>query len=251
MKMRLRIVVFGAISALCGFAFGAFGAGLTGPESVTAGRIAVFTADAEGDALIFPADHVDLLKDSDKKHFYIATNIPGKYTLIFFAVEDGKPALSQRVFEVKALPKPDPKPEPEPEPEPKPEPDLDLTQMEKEGLIWALQSVCFHIEKGSLKTPAGIRASFKTAVKQKILTESPAVSAKLNDWSARTSWADSASIKSSFEKFLAEMGEPWKGADQTFTSISLKELGLEQGPSSPKVKTTCPTGTCPPVRYLY
>ena len=249
MKMRLRIAIWGTILSVCSTL--ACGASLNGPETVAAGRIAVFTAEVEGDALIFPAEHVDLLKDSDKKTFYTATNVPGKYTLIFFAVEDGKPALSQKVFEVKALPSPSPEPSPAPQPGPEPEPDTDLTETEKEGLIWALQSVCYHIEKKNLSSPAGIRASFKTAVMQKILTETKAVSKTLDDWSTRTDWSSSASIKKSFEAFLVEMGRPWKGADETFASIDLTGLGLESESPAPKVKTTCPTGTCPPVRYYY
>ena len=134
---------------------------------------------------------------------------------------------------------------------PEPEPDTDLTETEKEGLIWALQSVCYHIEKKNLSSPAGIRASFKTAVMQKILTETKAVSKTLDDWSTRTDWSSSASIKKSFEAFLVEMGRPWKGADETFASIDLTGLGLESESPAPKVKTTCPTGTCPPVRYYY
>ena len=251
MKMRLRIAIWGTILSVCSTL--ACGASLNGPETVTAGRIAVFTAEVEGDALIFPAEHVDLLKDSDKKTFYTATNVPGKYTLIFFAVEDGKPALSQKVFEVKALPSPSPEPSPAPSPAPEPEPgpDLDLTEQEKEGLIWALQSVCYHIEKGNLSSSSGIRASFKTAVTQKILTETKAVSGLLDDWTQRTDWTNAESIKKSFSTFLAEMGRPWKGADETFASIDLKGLGLETESPAPKVKTTCPTGTCPPVRYDY
>lgn len=237
------LLLFASVSPL-------WGAELKGPESVTAGRILTFTADAEGDAILFPAEHTDLIKDSDKKHFYIATNIPGKYTLVFFAVEDGKPALCQKVFEVRPLPKPEPEPDPEPVPKPEPVPGPELTQSEKEGLIHALQSVCFHIERSGLKTAAGVRASFKSAVKMKILTETPAVTAKLDDWTERTDWTNVSTIKKSFEGFLAEMGEPWKGADETFVSIDLNGLGLETS-QAPKTKTTCPTGTCPPVRYIY
>ena len=242
MILDAALLLFASVSPL-------WGAELKGPESMTAGRILTFTADTEGDAILFPAEHTDLIKDSDKKHFYIATNIPGKYTLVFFAVEDGDPVLCQKVFEVRPLPEPDP--------EPKPGPDMDLTETEKEGLIWALQSVCFHIEKGSLSSPAGIRASFKTAVRQKILTETPAVTAVLEDWSKRTDWKNAAAVLTSFEGFLAEMGEPWKGADETFASIDLDGLGLETESEpdtktdAPKIKTTCPAGTCPPVKYYY
>lgn len=217
------------------------GATLTGPDTVNEGRIALFEADTDGDALLFPAEHTDLFKDSDKRRFYVATNIPGKYTLIFFAVEDGKPALCQKVFEVKALPRPSPSPDPDPKP---PTPDVKLTEAEQDALIYALQSCCYHIEKQKLKTPAGIRASFKTAINEKIVTESAALSQKLDQLTKRTDWTDAQSVKTCFVGFLEELGEPWEGAEKTFSDVSIEDV-LTNPP------TICPGGTCPPVKYTY
>lgn len=231
------------------------GASIEGPDKIQAGRIASFSADIEGDAILFPAGAADLVKDSGGKRFYIAGNTAGQYTLIFFAVEEGKPAIIQKVFEIQALPKPEPAPEPEPEPDPDPIPDFDLSEIEKDGLIYALQSVCYHIEKGNLKTPAGIRASFKTAIRQKILTETKALSSTLDNLTTRTDWKTAASIKTSFVQFLAELGSPWKGADETFATFSLEDFRQEMNTDlkvkASKTANACPGGTCPPVRYYY
>lgn len=235
--MRSFLALFIAF-LLCGPAV-LFSAEVTGPERVTAGRIAVFVSDVEGVAEVTPDEHVDLLEGSDGKTFYFASNIPGKYRFIFLTIIDGKLVRVRKVFEVESLPDPDEDEEPEPKPKPSPIPKL--TETEKEVLIWALKSSIYHIERGNLKEPAGIRSSFKSSIQKKLLTESPAVSATLDGWSDRTNWTTAQTIKTSFLGFLEEWGVVWKGADAEFGGVLLNEVN--DGAS------VCPGGVCPTYYY--
>ncbi len=179
------------------FAFSSvFGAEIVGKDTVTVGELATFEASIEGDCLVYPSEGVGLAKDSNKKTFYIVGKNEGVYTLIFFGVENQSPALKQFEFVIA----PDCKPQPIPEPQPTPV--YNLTENEKEVAIYALESVLNHINRGTIRTPQGARATFKNAIVNRVVNISEGFEKTLEQWTQETDFTNVQTIKNSFEKIL-------------------------------------------------
>lgn len=198
--MRAVAVIALAVGILTWLAFSSvFGAEIVGSDTITTGELATFTADIEGDCLVYPSEGIGLAKDTNKKTFYIVGKNEGVYTLIFFGVENGNPALKQFEFVIV----PDVEPEPEPKPEPKPI--YNLTETEKETAIYALESVLNHIDRGTIRTPQGARATFKNAVKSRVSDVSEGFGKVLDQWTNETDFTNVQTIKTSFERIRSSI----------------------------------------------
>lgn len=156
-------MVNAAILAVCAaiLASSVFGAEITGKESVHIGQLATFSADVEGDWLVVPAKGVGVAKDTGKKALYLSATVEGEYTIIFFAVENGAPVITQKALTVGT-------PEPTPEPQPNPAPVVTLTNAEREAVSSVMSSILRGIEAGTIRTPQGARATFKKLLTEKI-----------------------------------------------------------------------------------
>ena len=177
---------------------------ITGPDSVEVGELATFSADVEGDWIVVPAKGVGVAKDSGKKALYLSATREGDFTIIFFSVENGQPVITQRAVTVG---NPEPEPQPEPQPEPKPEPALNLTDAEKEAVSSAFQAVINGIEAGTIRTPQGARATFKSTLVQKTVncangqcSLSANVSKAISEWERSMDLTTLDGIREGFEK---------------------------------------------------
>lgn len=183
-----------------------FSATLTGPEKAEPGRLTVFQSDIQGDWLIYPPEGADLAKDSNERTLYFVAHHEGKFTIIFFGVEDSKPVISQTAIQIGTAPAP------EPEPVPTPSPVVKLTDREKAAARAALEAVIDGVENGSIKTPSGARSTFKQTIMAKgqvcdgrSCHLSQNLQTLTDDWTERTDFSTAETVKTSFETFLKEV----------------------------------------------
>lgn len=178
----------------------AHGATVTGPEVVEKGSLAVFESDADGVFVVYPNDPANYTAGKDGRTLYFASNTAGTFTVIFAFVEEGVAKIATAEFH-NGGPEPGPEPTPEPIPTPKPE----LTELEREAAKWAFSSVLSHIDAGRIKTPQGVRATFKQAISARIPDISETFSKNLDEWTERTDFSDVNTIKKSFTGILEEL----------------------------------------------
>lgn len=176
----------------------AHGATISGPEVVEPGTLAVFEADSDGVFIVYPNDPANYTAGKDGRTLYFASNTAGTFTVIFAFIEEGVAKIATTEFHNGG---PEPGPEPEPIPTPKPE----LTELERETAKWAFSSVLSHIEAGRIKTPQGVRATFKQAISARIPDISETFSKTLDEWTERTDFSDVNTIKKSFTGILEEL----------------------------------------------
>lgn len=176
----------------------AWGAEVKGPETFEPGALVTYTADIEGDWIIVPAKGVGAAKDSNRKNLYIAATVPGDYTLIFFAVEDGKPVITQMVFTVEGI---------QPAPNPEPAPKIHLSEAEAEAVSEAFQAVLEGIRAGNIRTPQGARATFKTSLVSKVGTPSEEMTVYLTKVETSVDLTSLEGIQAGFKNALEELNE--------------------------------------------
>lgn len=203
--MKIMRIVFSTVVAVC-FAVMMFGAEISGPESVQTGQLVTFTADIEGDWLVVPAKGVGVAKDTGKKALYFAATCEGDYTLIFFAVENGAPVITQKALTVGEV-KPEPKPEPEPSPDPNPAPTVMLTAAERAAVSSVMTSIIKGIDVGTIRTPQGARATFKQMLSDKICSGgscalSNELTQAIKDWESTMDITTLSGIRSGFTTIL-------------------------------------------------
>ena len=168
---------------------------VVGNKEVTAGTLATFESDVAGDWLVLPEKGVPTFaKDCDGKRIFFASPEIGEFTVIFCAVEDGKPTIAVWGFTNGKM-------KPEPEPEPEPEPD-GLTEVEKGAVVWAVESVLQHVENGSLRTPQGMRATFKQALVTRLGTVSETLNGKLGEWTQTIDFSTVRTTSDGLKKIL-------------------------------------------------
>lgn len=191
------IIVLGIV-CLFGLAKLTHGATISGPEVVEPGTLAVFEADSDGVFIVYPNDPANYTAGKDGRTLYFASKTAGTFTVIFAFIEEGVAKIATTEFHNGG---PEPGPEPEPIPTPKPE----LTELERETAKWAFSSVLSHIEAGRIKTPQGVRATFKQAISARIPDISETFSKTLDEWTERTDFSDVNTIKKSFARILEEL----------------------------------------------
>lgn len=192
------IIVFGIVCLCFGLAKLTHGATISGPEVVEPGTLAVFETDSDGVFVVYPNDPANYTAGKDGRTLYFASNTAGTFTVIFAFIEEGVAKIATTEFHNGG---PEPGPEPEPIPTPKPE----LTELERETAKWAFSSVLSHIEAGRIKTPQGVRATFKQAISARIPDISETFSKTLDEWTERTDFSDVHTIKKSFTGILEEL----------------------------------------------
>lgn len=191
----LGVAAAGMIAAAASFSRAE---GIDGPETVEAGELAVFRSVEPGAWAIYP--DVPFEVDSAENKMVFASPKKGEFTIFFCSIVDGKPVIQKFTFVNGADVSPSPDPEPKPEP-------AKVTESEKETLVWAVESVLKHIEEGTIRTPQGVRATFKSAVSARIQDPSVGLSLLLDDWTERTDWANIETVRNSFTGFLKEVQE--------------------------------------------
>ncbi|MDO4571582.1 MAG: hypothetical protein Q4D38_14450 [Planctomycetia bacterium] len=191
------------------------GAEIVGPETVSAGRMATFESDTQGDCVIYPAKNIDIAKDSDKKKVYFCSTEPGEYVILFFSVVNSQPTITQKAFIVEGA---TPSPEPEPEPEPTPEPDSiagavkagvaamdgSTKNAEIEAMKGVLSEVTSAIDAGDIRTVPGARGAFRRLWRERASAVSEESELRwrsvLDAVSAKMDFSTLATVKAGFEE---------------------------------------------------
>lgn len=171
---------------------------IKGADVVNVGELNTFESSIPGDVLIYPKNGIGLAKDTNKQRFYVVGLEQGVYTLIFFGIEDNAPALIQYEFVIGKGNSPAPIPTPEPAPK------YNLSTKEKETVVWAIDSVLNHISRGTIRTPQGARATFKTAIAGKVEV-SEGLGEALDAWTKEIDMTDVDTMKSGLEKIKKDL----------------------------------------------
>ena len=141
---------------------------LDGPDKLMPGQFAVYTADTDGDWAVLPDMAGCYAKDSSGKAMFMAIPESGTYSIVHFAVLDGKPKIEVKTVMVGGESVPDGKTDVKPEP--KPSPEIALTNAEKAAMKAAAETVLASMSAGTTKTPQGARYLLKQTLLQKIGT---------------------------------------------------------------------------------
>lgn len=162
--MIKRYVISVALAAvLCAAAFGS----LTAPETVKEGELAVVKSDTAATWTVFPPEYKTAIYIADEgKTCIFASPKPGVVTFVAAAIVDGKIELSEITL-YNGVQNPEP-PTPTPEP-PQPETieqiitntDIDATEADYTALASAFETVVNGINRGTIRTPAGARETFR------------------------------------------------------------------------------------------
>lgn len=144
---------------------------LDGPETLTPGRFATYTAETDGDWVVLPDCPDCYAKDSGGRALFLAIPESGVHSIVHFAVVGGQPKIEVKTVTVSSLePTPEPAPEPTPKPTPEPVPGIPLTAAEKAAMKAAVEAVLASMDAGTTKTPQGARYLLKQSLLQKIGT---------------------------------------------------------------------------------
>lgn len=155
--------------ALCAAA----SAAITGAVTCTAGELAIINCDSSAVWSVYPAEYMASYAVSDDgKTVYFASPKEGAVTFFAASVsDDGLPVIDRYTLyngvevDDDAVPTPAPKPEPEPEPETVAtivkNADVDATTEEFDALAAAFEIAVSGIDRGTIRTPAGARETFR------------------------------------------------------------------------------------------
>ncbi|MDO4585207.1 MAG: hypothetical protein Q4D62_14015 [Planctomycetia bacterium] len=171
------------------------GAEITGEKQVDAGTLATFESDISGEWLVMPEKQGIFEKDTGGKKIYFASPEKGDYTVIFFATENKKPTITTFAF-VNGEGN---------NPQPQPEPVINITQAEKEAAIAAFQGCIGFIDAGQLRTPQGVRTTFKNTLERKV-DISETLNKQLAEWSAKVDFSTVKTIRAGFAEILKTLG---------------------------------------------
>ena len=162
---KIMILLIIAVLASAGVAFGE----ITGAVGCNAGELVVLNSDRESVWTVYPSEYsASYAVSDDGRTIYFASPKTGKVTFFAASVVDGLPYReSHSLFN--GLELPDPAPTPTPAPEPVPETIETVVKSEAEGksaeeliaLAETFEFVSDGINRGTIKSTAGARETFR------------------------------------------------------------------------------------------
>lgn len=240
--------------ALCAAA----SAAITGAVTCTAGELAIINCDSSAVWSVYPADYMASYAVSDDgKTVYFAS--PKKGAVTFFAASvtsDGLPTIDRYTLYNGVDVDDDVTPEPAPQPAPEPEPetvstivknaDVDATAEEFDALAAAFETAVSGIDRGTIRTPAGARETFRAVWIRQAATVNPdaiaTFSALLATLGEKVDNSTLATVKADYTAIIDALKERSEKTKKT-----AKEEDAKTGQPEPAKPTTssCPNGQCP------
>lgn len=231
-------------------------AAITGAVTCTAGELAIINSDSSAVWSVYPADYMASYAVSDDgKTVYFASPKAGAVT--FFAASvtsDGLPMIDHYTLYNGVDVDDDATPEPAPQPAPEPEPEtvativknanVDATAEEFNALAAAFETAISGIDRGTIRTPAGARETFRAVWIRQAATVNPdaiatfsALLAMLGD---KVDNSTLATIKTDYAAIVAALKERSAKATKAATDA---EAAAGQ-PAKPTT-SSCLNGQCP------
>lgn len=147
---------------------------ITGPDAAQAGQIAVFVSDSEAAWAVIPETYAPAMYvDTSQRSLVFASPEAGVVTVVAATVTDGAPTISVKTFYNGVEPGPNPTPNPTPAPAPDPTTlegvakaaadkiVSDKSDQERLAIAESLQTVVDGIQRGTIRTASGARATLR------------------------------------------------------------------------------------------
>lgn len=228
-------------------------AAITGAVTCTAGELAIINCDSSAVWSVYPADYMASYAVSDDgKTVYFAS--PKKGAVTFFAASvtsDGLPTIDRYTLYNGVDVDDDVEPTPAPKPEPEPETvativknaDIDATAEEFDALASAFETAVSGIDRGTIRTPAGARETFRANWIRQAATVNPdaiaTFSALLATLGDKVDNSTLATIKADYTAIIDALKERSEKAKKTAA-----KTGQPEQPAKP-TSSSCPNGQCP------
>ena len=241
--------------ALCAAA----SAAITGAVTCTAGELAIINCDSSAVWSVYPADYMASYAVSDDgKTVYFAS--PKKGAVTFFAASvtsDGLPTIDRYTLYNGVDVDDDVTPEPAPQPAPEPEPetvstivknaDVNATAEEFDALAAAFETAVSGIDRGTIRTPAGARETFRAVWIRQAATVNPdaiaTFSALLATLGEKVDNSTLATVKADYTAIINALKERSEATKKTAKEEDAK-TGQPEQPAKPTT-SSCPNGQCP------
>lgn len=241
-------LAFGLLAILSGLARAA----ITGPDQCNAGELTVLESDMPASWAVHPVEYQSAIYpiDGGVKCIFASPNA-GAVTFFAASVIEGNPVIHTHVlYNGKKSPQPDPKPEPVPDPTTldgvaKAELAKIATQTkaaEQTAMVAALDNVISGIDRGTIQTSEGARATFRGVWSSKAAEISVDSVGAWANWltavSEKLDQTDVQTIKAGFETLKAVL----KPATKEPLPIPVNNDPI---PVADKPKSECKNGSCP------
>lgn len=237
---------------------------ITGTTISPVGELVILNCDREAVWTVYPADYLASFAVSDDgKTLYFASSKKGSVTFFAASVLEGLPYIERHTL-YNGVEVPDDVPEPEPAPEPKPEPVetlasivadnviADATADEYKALSDSFSAAVSGIDRGTIKTTAGARETFRATWARKAGETNPEalanfdglitrLSEKIDNSSLDKLKADYTIIVTALNAVVAAKEEAAKAAAEK----AVKAKKEAEAKKTPVTSGGCPNGQCP------
>ena len=248
---------------------------LHGAVGCRAGELTIITSDNAAVWQVYPAEYATSYAISeDGKTLYFASPKAGKITFFAASVVDGAPFLESHplyngidVPDVEPTPAPVPTPTPQPTPEPAPtlesvtktaanEVKSDNKPAETAALQEVFESVASGIDRGTIKTTEGARATFRGMWAEKAVQISERtlsnwekalslISAQIDNTSIATIKLDYTAVAKALGETIPKTAEPADESADEPEEDDAEEAEADKTPPKPAGNSSCPNGQCP------
>ena len=258
-----RFVTLLAVVLSLAFA-GVVNAKITGTTGTPAGELVVLNCDREAVWTVYPAHYLSSFAVSDDgKTLYFASSQKGSVTFFAASVLDGLPYIEQHTL-YNGVEVPDDVPDPEPAPEPKPEPVetlasivadnvlADATADDYKALADSFDAAVSGIDRGTIKTPAGARETFRATWARKAAETNPEALANFDALLTKLSdKIDNSSLdklKEDYTIIVTALNEVAAGKVKAAKEAAKTKKEAE-AKKTPVTSGGCPNGQCPVNQY--
>lgn len=243
---------------------GVVNAKITGTTMSPAGELVVLNCDREAVWTVYPADYLASFAVSDDgKTLYFASSQKGSVTFFAASVLDGLPYIEQHTI-YNGVEVPDDVPDPEPAPAPKPEPVetlasivadnvlADATADEYKALSESFSAAVSGIDRGTVKTTAGARETFRATWARKAGETNPEALANFDGLLTKLSEKiDNSSLdklKEDYTIIVTALNEV-AAAKEKAAKEAAKTKKEAEAKKAPVTSGGCPNGQCPVNQY--
>lgn len=237
---------------------------ITGTSISPAGELVVLNCDREAVWTVYPANYLASFAVSDDgKTLYFASSQKGSVTFFAASVLDGLPYIEQHTI-YNGVEVPDDVPDPEPAPEPKPEPVetlasivadnvlADATADEYKALSESFSAAVSGIDRGTVKTTAGARETFRATWARKAAETNPEALANfdalLTKLSEKIDNSSLDKLKEDYTIIVTALNEV-AAAKEKAAKAAAKSKKEAEAKQAPVMSGGCPNGQCPVNQY--